>query len=77
MTPTELRPTLTAWLDERAQPYAPHDLLAEAVTNTAAVRPRPSWRIPERWIPMPITLRLAVVPRAVLWLFLILFMVAC
>lgn len=72
----DLDRTLSAWLDDRAVTRAPDDLLGETLARTARLRPRPAWRIPERWIPMPITLRLAVVPRAVIYLFLLATLIA-
>ena len=68
--PHDFDRTLAAWLDERAHPTAPPGLLDTVVTQSTGVRPRPAWRIRERWIPMPLTLRLAVVPRVVLLLIL-------
>jgi hypothetical protein len=72
MTPSpDFETTLIAWLDERAQPYAPQHLLDASVARTSRTRQRPAWLIPERWIPMPLTLRLAVVPRAVIILMIL------
>ncbi len=68
--PHDFDRTLAAWLDERAHPTAPPGLLDTVVAQSTRVRPRPAWRIRERWIPMPLTLRLAVVPRVVLLLIL-------
>ena len=59
----------TAWLDERAQPHAPTGLAADIVERTAGSRPRPAWRVPERWFSMPTTIRLALIPRGLLLLF--------
>jgi hypothetical protein len=58
----------TAWLEERAQPHAPTGLAADIVERTARTRPRPAWRIPERWFTMPTSIRLALVPRGLLLL---------
>ena len=69
--PSDFDRDLTAWLEARAQPYAPQHLLDASMARTTRVRPRPAWRIPERWIPMPVTLRLAVAPRAVVILLLL------
>jgi Tol biopolymer transport system component len=68
--------SLTAWLGERAERHAPPHLMEVVVARTTRTRPRPAWRIPERWIPMPLTLRLAVVPRVVLILLLLAAMLA-
>jgi Tol biopolymer transport system component len=77
MTPAnDFDRSLSAWLHERAQPQAPDHLREAAVAQAVSARPRPAWRIPERWIPMPITLRLAVVPRAALLLLLLALCVA-
>jgi Tol biopolymer transport system component len=58
----------TAWLQERAQPHAPSGLAADIVERTARTRPRSAWRIPGRWLSMPTTIRLALVPRGLLLL---------
>ena len=47
--------------------------LTDIVAQAGRTRQRPAWTFPERWIPMPITLRPAAVPRVV---FLILLMAA-
>src|SRR5262245_13562578 len=60
----ELERALSAWLDRELPPHAPDGLLSEAMAEIDRTPRRPSWRIPERWIPMPITLRLVVIPRA-------------
>ena len=57
---------ITALLDAQAEGRAPDGLLGNTLEATSRTRRRPAWRIPERWIPMPLTMRLAVVPRAVL-----------
>jgi Tol biopolymer transport system component len=59
----------TAWLEERAQPHAPTGLAADIVERTARSRPRPAWRVPERWFSMPTTIRLALIPRGLLLIF--------
>jgi hypothetical protein len=59
----------SAWLEERAQPHAPTGLEADIVEQTARTRPRPAWRVPERWFSMPTTIRLALIPRTLLMLF--------
>jgi Tol biopolymer transport system component len=63
MTDPNFDRTFTAWLDERAQPQAPAGLAADTIGRTAETRPRPAWRIPERWFSMPTTIRLALIPR--------------
>ncbi len=68
--------SLTAWLDDRTQSSAPDDLLGDTLARTSRLRRRPAWRIPGRWIPMPMTMRLAVVPRAILSLLLLALLVA-
>lgn len=57
---------LAAWLDEDASVPAPERVLAGALARTARTRPRPAWLVPERWIPMRVSMALAVVPRAAL-----------
>jgi dipeptidyl aminopeptidase/acylaminoacyl peptidase len=75
MTDPTFDRTITAWLEERAQPHAPTGLAADIVQRTAQARPRQAWQIPERWFSMPTTIRLALVPRGLvlllaLWLIL-------
>lgn len=64
--PTDLDRRLSAWLDEDASLPAPAHVLPDALARTSRTRPRPAWLIPERWIPMRISMALAVIPRAVL-----------
>ena len=66
----ELDRALSAWLERELPPHAPDGLLTGAMAEIDRTSRRPSWRIPERWIPMPITLRLVVVPRAAMLLLL-------
>lgn len=73
---TDLDRRLTAWLDEDAQVAAPDRLLSEALARTHGVRPRPGWRITERWIPMRVSMALAVIPRAVLLMLALLALLA-
>jgi len=50
---------MTAWLDSDAQGrHVNDDLLAGVLARTSRSRPLPAWRIPERWIPMQLALRL-------------------
>jgi Tol biopolymer transport system component len=77
MTPgPDLDRRLSAWYDDRAQPHAPDGLLAATLARTSGTRRRPAWRIPERWIPMTVSLRLAVMPRALIYLLLFCLLVA-
>src|SRR5262245_9005408 len=76
MRPTDFDRSLSAWLDERAQPHAPTYLHGAVMAGVARTRPRSAWRVPERWIPVAISLRLAAVPRAVLLLMLLALLVA-
>jgi WD40-like Beta Propeller Repeat len=64
--PRDFDRLVTAWLDERVQPRAPDDVLDGALARTSRLRRRPAWRIRERWIPMRLSLALAVIPRAVI-----------
>jgi hypothetical protein len=67
-THPELGRALSSWLEHELAPHAPDDLLSGAIAEIDRTSRRPSWRIPERWIPMPITLRLVVIPRAAMLL---------
>jgi len=70
-THPELDRALSVWLERELPPHAPDGLLSEALAEIDRTPRRPSWRIPERWIPMPITLRLVVLPRAALLLLIL------
>jgi TolB protein len=60
---TDFDTNLSVWLDERTVARAPERLLERALERTERTRPRPAWRIPERWIPMAlVTSRSAVAP---------------
>jgi dipeptidyl aminopeptidase/acylaminoacyl peptidase len=55
---------MTAWFDAEARVREPDDLLARALARTSRVRPLPAWLLPERWIPMQLTMRRRQLPRA-------------
>ena len=57
------RPGLTAWFDADAQVREPEDLLETVLERTSRARRRPAWLLPERWIPMQLTMPLRLVPR--------------
>ncbi len=48
---------MTAWFEEEARVREPDDLLDRTIARTARRRPRPAWLLPERWIPMELTMR--------------------
>ncbi len=55
---------MTAWFDAEARVREPDDLLDRTVSRTARTRPRPAWLLPERWIPMELTMRRLPLPNA-------------
>ncbi len=55
---------MTAWFDAEARVHEPDDLLDRTIARTARTRPRPAWLLPERWIPMELTLRRLPLPNA-------------
>ena len=63
---------LAAWLTDEAPPKAPASVLDGALDRAAAVSQRPAWLLPERWIPMQTTMRLATVSRGALYAIVIL-----
>lgn len=67
---------LSAWLDAQAPLREPDGLFERTADQLARTSRLPAWRVPERWLPMPVALRLAVVPRAVILLLLLALLVA-
>lgn len=60
--------TLATWLaDQSSSPT----YLEEVMTRTRAIRQRPAWSFPERWLPMQLTMRPAYVPRQFFYLALV------
>jgi Tol biopolymer transport system component len=53
------------WMDADAHVPEPEDLLDRVVAQTRQVRRIPRWLLPERWIPVQLTMRLQTVPRMV------------
>jgi Tol biopolymer transport system component len=71
MTPNEsLERRLASGLPDLVGTRDP-DYLPEILVRTERTRQRPDWIFPERWLPVAITMRLALIPRAViLWMLL-------
>jgi len=63
---------LAAWLTDEAPPKAPAGVLDGALDRASAVSQRPAWPLPERWIQMQTTMRLATVSRGALYALVIL-----
>jgi Tol biopolymer transport system component len=59
------------WMDADARVREPDNLLETVVERTRRARRIPGWLLPERWIPMQLTMRLQPVPRLVPVLLLI------
>ena len=57
---------LAEWFETDAPPHEPANLLSATLWRTARTRRRAPWRNPERWLPMTIALRPAVLPRVAL-----------
>jgi dipeptidyl aminopeptidase/acylaminoacyl peptidase len=73
MNPTNnLDRELATWLTEQAPPKAPLGVLDGALRQASTVGQRPAWLLPERWIPMQATMRLATFGRGTLYAMLIL-----
>ena len=49
---------LAAWFEGDAHADEPETLFDGVINRTSRVRPLPPWRLPERWIPMDLALRL-------------------
>jgi Tol biopolymer transport system component len=62
---TDVGALLTAWFDVDAPTREPEGLVDAALARTARTRPLPAWRLPERWIPMQLTMRRATIANAV------------
>jgi Tol biopolymer transport system component len=56
---------MNAWLDERAHAGDADAVLDAALARTSRTRPLPAWRLPERWMPMQLTVRFQPLPRLV------------
>jgi Tol biopolymer transport system component len=61
--PDNLDRLLTAWFESDAQVREPEMLLDGVLRKTSRTRPLPTWRLPERWIPMDLALRFQPRPR--------------
>src|SRR5262245_65830095 len=56
---------LAAWFEGDARVREPETLYDGVIDRTSRARPLPAWRLPERWIPMSVALRLQPRPRLV------------
>ena len=65
---------LTTWLDDEAPRRAPEYVLPSTFAVTSRTRQRPGWLVPERWIPVQTTTRLAGVPRAAVLIAVLVFL---
>ena len=61
--PPEFDRLMTGWFEAEARVHEPIDLLDRTTARTRAIRPRPAWLLPERWIPMELTMRRVRTPR--------------
>ena len=62
---TDVGALLTAWFEVDAPTREPDGLVDAALARTARTRPLPAWRLPERWIPMQLTMRRSALSNAV------------
>jgi len=49
---------LAAWFDGDAHVRAPEALFGSVIERTSRVRPLPTWRLSERWLPVDVAIRL-------------------
>jgi hypothetical protein len=47
---------ITAWLEDSAPTREPDGLLTRALSATARTPRRSRWAVPERWLPMALTM---------------------
>ena len=62
---TDVGALLSAWFDVDAPTREPDGLVEAALARTVRTRPLPAWRLPERWIPMQLTMRRSALANAV------------
>jgi dipeptidyl aminopeptidase/acylaminoacyl peptidase len=48
---------MAAWMDADARGREPDHLLGDVLARTSRSRPLPAWRLPERWLPVELTMR--------------------
>jgi dipeptidyl aminopeptidase/acylaminoacyl peptidase len=75
-TPIEFDRLMTAWFDAEALVREPVDLIDRTLARTNRMRPRPAWLLPERWLPMELTMRRFDLPRGARLLALLALLVA-
>lgn len=73
MSQEPLDRSLASWLHEQTATPA---YLDEVLERTRQKRQRPAWSIPERWIPMQLTMRPAIVPRQLVYVALLALLIA-
>ena len=66
---------IAAWLADGPD-SGPAEPLASALAVTRRTRKRPRWTFPERWLPMQLTMRRPVAPRALVYLALLALLIA-
>ena len=62
LSPEDFDRRLAAWFEADARTREPEGLLEATLTRTGRSRRRPTWLLPERWLPMQLTSRLQPVP---------------
>jgi len=62
---------MAAWFEAEARVTEPPELLERTIAQRRKTRPRPAWLLPERWLPMELTMRRVRVPRAATYLALL------
>jgi Tol biopolymer transport system component len=66
---------MTAWFGAEARVLEPDDLLDRTISRTMRIRSRPAWLLPERWIPMELTMRQLRLPREARYIALLLVLI--
>jgi len=66
---------MAAWFEAEGRVHEPPDLLERTIAQRQKTRPRPAWLLPERWLPMQLTMERVRLPRAAAYAVLLLVLI--